>query len=153
MEFGKRMRIKRKMLKWSQADLGDKVGVVASVICRIENGYDCRPKTLAAIKKILGLRGGALVPKKPKPTKAPKAKDPVVAALAEISESLSSIRALLVAAAQAAPSLVPPVAEQRRITEAMTQGIAKNGLRRPLHSNSLDQQPGVRLMPSVGAGA
>ena len=173
MEFGKRMRKKRKALGLTLVELGEKVGYSHAALGAIETGRsNGRRGSLAAIKAFLGMRGGAMGKKAVKAPRKPKAPAPVTDSLAPLLASLDALRASVdrlqdsvdaitgalwdrdvLKGFKPAPSasLVPPVEVQRANTEAMTQGIARNGLRRPLASNSLDPVLGARLMPVAGA--
>jgi transcriptional regulator with XRE-family HTH domain len=174
MEFGQRMRAKRKALGLTLAELGEKVGVSSPNLSKIERGQAARRGTLAKIKGFLGLRGGVSVGKAKKaprrPRKAPaaaKVPSTVMDAIATLIVSIDRLRASVdtlredlkwVTPMAVVPpptpdcrpspdlSLVPSVEEQRAKTEEMTRGIAKNGLRRPLRPYGSNS-----LDPVVGA--
>lgn len=171
MEFGKRLRIKRLAMGLTLTQLGEMVGCSHSAISNIETGKSNGGRGVATkLKKAMKLRGGASVDKAPK--KARKARReavgagspiahgllPLTDAINALVKKLGDVEAVLIAAhlAPFAPektALVPPVAVQRATTEAMTKGIARNGLRKPLASNSLDPVIGARLMPITLGGA
>lgn len=151
MEIGKRAKKKRKALGLTLRQMAEKVGISAATLNRFE-AWTMNPhaKTLAAIKAALGLRGGVKVgrPKKAKtPRKTPKDDIGPLFEAYDLATAINRLAASLEALALEPTSslpLVPPVAEQRRATEAMTQGIARNGLRRPLASNSPGPGSAVR---------
>jgi transcriptional regulator with XRE-family HTH domain len=151
MDFGTRMRIKRKALDLTLVELGEKVGYSHAALSAMETGRSSGGRGCAkAVKAFLGLRGGATVGKAKKPTKTPRKPKAsssaletmalLIAAMERLQASVDGLTAALVPKPPAVdPALVPPVAEQRARTAAMTTGIAQNGLRKP------------RIPPTVGA--
>jgi DNA-binding XRE family transcriptional regulator len=167
MTFGERMRAKRKAAGLTLVELGEKVGYSHAALSALETGRSNGGRGCAkAVKAFLGLRGGKMAKTK-KPAKAPRKPKAAPEAMERADATLTALGLLLGGLTRLADSvdrmaeamapkppdlsLVPSVAEQRARTEAMTAGIAQNGLRRPLASNSLDHSPGVPVLPVTRA--
>lgn len=179
MQFGERMRAKRKAMGLTLVELGERVGCSHSALSMLETGKSAGGKgTAARVKKILGLRGEATMAKDKKPAKAPRKPKAAPEAIGRADATLTALGLLLgglnrladsvdrMAEAMAPkppavdPLLVPSVAEQRARTEAMTKEMAQNGLRKPKlpptlgvrqASNSLDAALGATLLPVTQA--
>lgn len=164
MEIGMRIKKKREAMGMTRAQLAAKIGCSPERISQFERGRI--PKrmgggVMARLKRVLKVRARG-VAKPARNAKVPRSgrvvstngPDTVLASMGLLLAGINRLAASLdglsewfgksaIIDTRPSPdlSLVPSVKVQKAMTEAMTQGIAKNGLRRPLASNSLDSIP------------